>query len=205
MNLQFYLDKVKNSKEFKKFIKENPDAFLTSGFFVIDKTGKEKDKYHLDYFISSKKEMVSFDTEILCKSLPKSRGQLQSNCQEFLSPKVPNKPQGLFDIGDGIIKIPVEIIDKTFVYTPLNGDFDLTFEKLEKMIRKEMEKREIKNEIQKIIFAVQNKDGTDFFLCTIFISGLGLIKVYIDGKKKKIVEFEKKSFFDILKVKKKEE
>ena len=37
MNLQFYLEKLKESDEFRNFCKSNPDCFLTSGFFVIDK------------------------------------------------------------------------------------------------------------------------------------------------------------------------
>ena len=39
-----------------------------------------------------------------------------------------------------------------------------------------------------------------FLIGTVFISGLGIIKVNIDIKDKKIIEFEKKSFFDMVNV-----
>ena len=59
MNFEFYLEKLKGSHEFKKFIKENKDAFLCSGFFIIDKKGEEG-RQNLDYFIPSSKKMFSF-------------------------------------------------------------------------------------------------------------------------------------------------
>jgi len=37
MNMQFYVEKLSHSEEFKEFMKKNPDAYLCSGFFVIDK------------------------------------------------------------------------------------------------------------------------------------------------------------------------
>ena len=39
MNLQLYLEKLKSSGVFKEFMKENPKAYLCSGFFTIDKEG----------------------------------------------------------------------------------------------------------------------------------------------------------------------
>lgn len=36
MNFQFYLEKLFESEEFAEFKKEFPDAYLCSGFFVID-------------------------------------------------------------------------------------------------------------------------------------------------------------------------
>lgn len=62
MNLQFYLEKLNSSDNFKKFIKENPEAFLCSGFFVIDKQGKDN-KQHFDFFVPSEKKIYSFQLE----------------------------------------------------------------------------------------------------------------------------------------------
>ncbi len=64
MNLQFQFEKLKSSEEFKKFIKENPSAFLCSGFFVIDKQG-EDNQIHFDYFAEGK--ILSFQMEDNCK------------------------------------------------------------------------------------------------------------------------------------------
>lgn len=60
MNLQFYLEKLYSSENFNKFKEENPKAYLCSGFFVIDKEGKDN-QIHFDYFIPESKEMISFN------------------------------------------------------------------------------------------------------------------------------------------------
>lgn len=59
MNFQFYLEKLFNSTEFQKFKSENPDAFLCSGFFTIDKEGSDNQQ-HLDYWVPSAKKLFSF-------------------------------------------------------------------------------------------------------------------------------------------------
>ena len=60
MNLQFYLEKLFASSVFENFMKENPRAFLCSGFFVVDSEGKDN-KFHLDYFSEGK--LFSFQLE----------------------------------------------------------------------------------------------------------------------------------------------
>lgn len=71
MNFQFYIEKLKESEEYKKFIKQNPKAYLCSGFFVIDIEAKDKeDKQHLDFYIPEKNEIISFQLEENCKKVP---------------------------------------------------------------------------------------------------------------------------------------
>ena len=59
MNLQFYIEKLENSKEYKEFMKENKGAYFYSGFFSIDKEGKDNPA-NLDFFIPSPEEVFSF-------------------------------------------------------------------------------------------------------------------------------------------------
>ncbi|VVB84119.1 Uncharacterised protein [uncultured archaeon] len=63
MNSQFLLEKLENSCEFKKFMKENPKAYLCSGFFEIGSEENSGDKYHFDYYIPSSKKTFSFEME----------------------------------------------------------------------------------------------------------------------------------------------
>jgi len=63
MNLQFYVEKLNSSNVFKNFMKEHPNAFPCSGFFSIDKTGKESDKQHFDFWIPKTKKLMSFQIE----------------------------------------------------------------------------------------------------------------------------------------------
>ena len=155
MNFQFYLEKLHSSAIFKNFMKENSKAYLCSGFFTIDKEGKDN-QIHVDFYIPDSKKMFSFR------------------------------------IGKKIEKIPVEMITKKI---PL----EIKLEEVEEMIVNEMKKKDIKNKLQKIIFSLQNIKGKNFLVCTVFTSMLGLLKVHIDLKEKKIILFEKKSFFDLIK------
>ena len=164
MNLQFYFEKVYNSEEFEEFKKENPSAFLCSGFFVLDKEGNDN-KQHFDFFIPEDKKIFSFQIE------------------------------------KGIEKVPIEMVDEK-IPSKVSDNVDFDFLEIEKMIESRMFDEKIKNKIQKILFSLQNIEGKNFLVGTVFISGLGLLKVNIDIDEKKITDFEKKSFFDMLKVSK---
>lgn len=165
MNLQFYLEKLHDSENFQEFKKENPSAFLCSGFFVIDKEG-EDNKQHFDFFVPTDKKIFSFQLEDGCKKVEVER------------------------VDD---KVPEEI--------SLNCDFD--FGEIERMIESRMFDDNIKNKIQKVLLSLQKLEGKDFIIGTVFISGMGIIKVNIDVAEKKIIHFEKKSFFDMMRIVKK--
>jgi hypothetical protein len=162
MNFQFYLEKLEGSENFKNFKKEFPEAFLCSGFFSIDKQGKDNQQ-HLDFYIPGKKEGFSFKLESESQKIPLENFQ-----------------------GEKLEKI--------------NADIDFEFNEMEEIISKKMEEENIKNKIQKFLFSLQSKDGKNFLLGTIFISGLGILKATIDLDKKEITNFEKKSFMDFMKV-----
>lgn len=167
MNSQFLLEKLENSDEYKKFILENNDAYLCSGFFTIDSAEKNSEnKYHFDFYIPSTKETFSFELEngVKLTKLERDEG--------FILPRV--------------------LMKKHF-------DFD----KLKEKILVEMELKKITNKIQKMIFSLQNKNGKDFLIGTIFLSGLGLIKTDIDLDENIFTDFEKKSLFDMMKIIKK--
>ena len=164
MNIQFYMEKLSLSEEFKNFMKDNRDAYLCSGFFVIDKNTKKPDnKQHFDYYIPSSKKMFSFQLE------------------------------------DGIKIVPIDTLNKEIPEKISKHEFD--FDEIEKIIEEEMEKQNVKSKIQKIILSLQNIKGRDYLICTVFISMLGILKVKINLSTEEVTEFEKKSFFDIMKVK----
>jgi len=167
MNLRFYVEKLEASEEFKQFMNENPEAFPCSGFFVIDKEGKDN-KIHFDYFIPEKNEMFSLQLE------------------------------------DGVKKTKIDLIDKRIpekIY--LKYDFD--FDKIEKLIESKMFEEKVTNKIQKILLSLQRLDNKDFLVGTVFISGLGMIKVHVDINDMKIVLFEKRSVLDMISIKKRVE
>ena len=163
MNLKFYLEKLQASEEYKNFMKENPKAYLCSGFFIIDKIENDG-KQHLDYYMPSIKKTFSFQLE------------------------------------NEIKLVPIEMIDEK-VPAKILFDYDFDFEKIEQIILNEMIYKGIKNKLQKILLSLQNSEGKNVLVGTVFISAMGLLKVRISIPEMKIIEFEKKSFFDILKKK----
>ena len=104
-----------------------------------------------------------------------------------------------FELETGVKLVPLERNDEQILEkVSLNSSFD--FDEIEKIISKEMEIKKINNKIQKIIFSLQNVKGKDLFLGTIFVSGFGMVKANIDLKDKRVIDFEKRSFFDMLNI-----
>jgi hypothetical protein len=163
MNSEFLLEKLKDSSEYKTFVKENKDAYLCSGFFVIDMENSANSQYHFDFFVPEIKKTFSFELE------------------------------------NGIKLVPLERIDEKVLEKVAMKD-NFNFDEIEKIISREMEFKKINNKIQKMIFSLQNVKGKDVLLGTIFVSGFGMLKVNLDLKDKRITDFEKKSFFDMLNI-----
>jgi hypothetical protein len=172
MNFQFYLEKLMNSEDFQKFKKENPNAYLCSGFFSIDKEKDDDHQQHLDYYVPELDKMFSF------KLLNEGKVEMVP-VESFNSAEKKEKPN------------------------KINDNYDFEFKDIEKMIESKMLDEKINKKVLKFLFSLQNSDGKDFLIGTIFISGLGLLKCGIDIQEKKIIDFEKKNFFDMMKIVKK--
>ena len=80
---------------------------------------------------------------------------------------------------------------------------DFYFSEIERNILNRMKDEKIDKKIEKLLFSLQKLKGKNFLIGTIFISGMGILKVTIDLDEKSIVDFEKKSFFDMMKIIKK--
>lgn len=103
-----------------------------------------------------------------------------------------------FQMEDGVKLMELERNEEVLPKVLMKKNFD--FDKVQEKILIEMELEKIKNKIQKMIFSLQNIDGKDMLLGTIFLSGMGLLKVNIDVYDNTISDFEKKSLFDMIKV-----
>lgn len=120
---------------------------------------------------------------------------------DFFIPK--KKKITSFQMNDEIKIVPLEKYDDKIPEEIFNINID--FNELENLISEKMERENIKNKIQKIILSLQNFHGKEILSGTIFISMLGMIKIVIELKDKKITEFEKKSLLDMVKIFKKRE
>ena len=66
-----------------------------------------------------------------------------------------------------------------------------------------MKEENVNKQIQKLLFSLQNLNGKNFLIGTIFISGMGILKVTISLDENKIISFEKKSILEMFKIIKK--
>ena len=204
MNLQFYVEKLKNSDVFKNFMKAHPDAFPCSGFFIIDKTGKEGNKQHFDFYISppTHRNLHSLKTREIGNSINDKKSLDVNSSDDNRAERDKSNEGKMMGIQlEDMQLVPIETFGKVPEEISLEHDFD--FDEVEKMIEVRMMKEGIKNKIQKLLFSFQHLEGEDLLVGTVFISMLGMIKVVINLKKMEMTEFERKSFFDIMKVSKK--
>ena len=61
-----------------------------------------------------------------------------------------------------------------------------------------MKAQEIKKDVQKMLFSLQNIQGVDFLIATVFISGMGILKVNLKLPDLEVTGFEKKSFMEMV-------
>jgi len=162
MDLRFYLEKLHGSDEYQEFMLENPDAYICSGFFVMDFEKVDHQK-HIDVYAPTLKKVFSFKLE------------------------------------NGIEKVPIDTFDEK-VPKKLSIDYDFNLDDIEKRIKEKMVEEKVKSKIQKILLSLQNSEGKDLLTATVFVSGLGMLKINIDPISKKITDFDKKSFFDMMKI-----
>jgi hypothetical protein len=80
MKIQPYIEKLNSSPEYKKFMKENSDAFLVAGFFVIDLETKQN-IHQIDFYIPSKKKFAAFTLD----------GGIQVQIMDTMNKKAPEK------------------------------------------------------------------------------------------------------------------
>ena len=109
------------------------------------------------------------------------------------------KKMASFKVSGKMAMVYVENLDPR-VPEKLSMNYDFDLNNFEIMIQKRMEKDAIKGRIQKLIYSLQKYEKKDYLLGTIFLSNMGLLKVHIDLEENEITFFEKKSFFDLLKI-----
>jgi hypothetical protein len=105
-----------------------------------------------------------------------------------------------FKMESSLEQIPMENPPENFQGGNIPDNLDFDFNDIENLIREKMDEKEIKNVIEKCLYSLQNKDGKNYLIATIFISKMGIIHANIDVEEKIINEFEKKSFMDMIKI-----
>jgi len=107
-----------------------------------------------------------------------------------------------FKLENGVEMIPITIQENQ-KFTQIGANYSFDFQEFQELIEKEMEKKEIKSKIQKILYSLQNYENEDYLLATVFLSGFGILQANVKIQNKEITKFEKKGFMDFLKIIKK--
>ena len=119
---------------------------------------------------------------------------------DFYSPK--ENKMFSFALENGVQEVPVQAFkDIDITKISLEHDFDL--DDIEKAVEEKKIKEGVNNITQKLLLSMQNIKGKDFLVGTIFVSSMGMIKATISLPDLEILDFEKKSFFDMMNVFKK--
>lgn len=80
MKIQPYYNKLNESAQYQDFAKQNKDAFMVAGFFILDfESGKNM--HQLDYYVPSKKKVAAFTLD---------KG-VQLQMMDMLNGKMPEK------------------------------------------------------------------------------------------------------------------
>jgi hypothetical protein len=104
-----------------------------------------------------------------------------------------------FKLESGGEKVPVEVFEG-ITPTEIGLNYDFEFKEIEKLILTRMEKDKIKGSLEKMLFSLQKVKEKELLVGTVFLSMMGLLQVHVDITEMKITHFEKKSFFDIVKI-----
>tara|TARA_Y100000310_G_scaffold338650_1_gene428931 strand:- start:15179 stop:15649 length:471 start_codon:yes stop_codon:yes gene_type:complete len=61
MKFKELISELKEKESYKKFMSENPDAYVCAGFLILSSGEKEGDKVQINMFLPSKKKIATFD------------------------------------------------------------------------------------------------------------------------------------------------
>lgn len=161
--------------------------------FYLEKLYSSKD---FQKFIEENKDAY------LCSCFFVNDNEKGENKQHFDYYLPTDKKMFSFKIEDNCEKVPVELFDDK-IPPKISDSHDFGFEEIEKLVLSKMEEEGVKSKVQNILLSLQNVEGVDILLGTVFISAMGMIKIKINLNDMSITDFEKKSFLDMFKVIKK--
>lgn len=188
MNFQFYLEKAEGSEEFKKFKKENSDAYLCAGFFVLcySEDEKGKDVHNLDYYLPKQNKMATFDLDNMqlkiseIEKLKKaSEGKEDRDKENEEAGKNKDKKEKPEEIKSEDVKVDLEAIKG--------------------IAEDEMKNRTVTDKLNKIIAIVQKQDGKIIWNLNCLAVGFGIIRVHVADEDSSILKFEKLNLMDFMK------
>jgi len=118
MKVSHYIKEVKKSQVFKEFMKEDPEAYLCSLFFIRDFNGPQNET-QVDFYSPQKKEIVSFKVGKGVERVPLPKKAITITHKKFI-------PKPL----DEDIKMDLDAIKPTLTDEMRNREMTYEIEKL---------------------------------------------------------------------------
>jgi len=173
MKIKALINELKNTKHFKDFKQKNPDSFFTAAFLILNLENPSEHQIQLDYFTPSTKQIAAFSKPF--KSEPKIHNDIISIKKGQTTPK------------------PIESM------TPQSTEIKLDIENLESEIKKIIEENNSKVSPTKIIAILKD----EIWNLTCMDNALGIVRIKINPKTSKLIDFNKGSLMDFMGMKKK--
>lgn len=166
---------IKNSEEFKNFIKQHPDAELCAGFFIIDLFGNDNKK-SLDYKVNDK--VFSFSINEL--------GKIKMNEDKLVTDEKKEFPE-LKKINPDI-KVDLDEVESISKVKALDEGIASKFSKIIAVLQKYKSKE-------------TNDEEKQIWNLTCMLEGLIILHILIDADTGDIIKFERKSMMDLIRKK----
>jgi hypothetical protein len=178
MILQALSRKLEKSEVYQKFISEHPNAFLCAGFFILNFKSNIYE-YSLDF--REERKIFTF--------------------------KIPEVQSG----ESKIIMTEEDLLETQVPLEKISLDVQTEIDDLKPIVEKALMENKIKNKLEEIIAVLQNltlgKDDLSgkplgchtMWNLTCMCEGFTIITVHISSESGKIIKFEKKSLFDMIK------
>ncbi len=103
ISFQDVLKRVEKSSEFKKFKEENEEAYLCSGFFVIDFESPIETK-QIDYYLPSQNKMASFLVDADIKVSIDGIFEEKKRVINKINPEIKIEIDGAIDMAKEVVK-----------------------------------------------------------------------------------------------------
>lgn len=116
---------------------------------------------------------------------------------DFCIPK--SKKIATFTLDEGI-KFNLSPLMKGKKLDKLEGEIKIDIDALKGIVEDEMKNRTVTQEIKKIIAVIQSREGKKTWVLNCITDSLGILKVHIDDDNASILEFEKASLMDFMKM-----
>jgi len=161
---------VTNSVVFKKFIRENPNAELVAGFFILDFLSNDN-KESIDYKLSE-----ADSNKIYTFELDKNKEVVMKQ-DKLIETKNPNQPK----------------------LTKIKSEIKIDLDEIKNITEKKADENNISAKFHKIIAVLQDHEDKLIWNLTCMLDQLIILHILINSDTGEIIKFERKNMMDFIK------